>query len=186
MSARRQGRIVIVSGPSGVGKSSVCARLLQRPDMVLSVSATTRAPRGAEQEGVDYYFVTREEFERRVAAGELLEWAHVHGKDTLYGTPARPVLDHLAAGRDVLLDIDVQGAAQVREKGFPNLSVFLEPPSIDELRRRLERRRDTSPEQIERRLETARQEIAQAFRYDLRVVNDDLDRCVATIEDFLG
>lgn len=100
--SRPAARILIVSGPSGVGKSSVCRRLLDEDRMVLSVSATTRAPRGAEVEGRDYFFLTREEFERRAEAGEFLEWAEVHGT-TLYGTPAAPVQDHLAAGRSVLL-----------------------------------------------------------------------------------
>lgn len=187
--SRPAARILIVSGPSGVGKSSVCRRLLDEDRMVLSVSATTRAPRGAEVEGRDYFFLTREEFERRAEAGEFLEWAEVHGT-TLYGTPAAPVQDHLAAGRSVLLDIDVQGAELVRTQGarleIPVSSVFLLPPSLDELRRRLEGRHDTAPEVIERRLEHARAEIARADQYDLQVVNDELDRAVGEIEAFLA
>ncbi len=179
------GRILIVSGPSGVGKSTVCRRLLENDRYVMSVSATTRAPRGNESDGVNYHFLTREEFERRRAADGFLEWAHVHSKDTLYGTLAAPVLNELAAGRNVLLDIDVQGAAQLREKGLPVSSIFLEPASLDVLRKRLEGRKDTPPEEIERRLITAANELEQASRYDLRVVNDDLDRAVAEIRTFL-
>jgi len=178
-----RGRILIVSGPSGVGKSSVCARLLDSEHMVPSVSATTRPPRGNEQEGVNYFFLSREEFERRRDAGEFLEWAVVHG--TLYGTPAQPVLDHLASGRHVLLDIDVQGAATLRERGLPVSSVFLRPPSMEELRRRLTHRRDTPPDEVERRMARAAEEMREAFRYDLVVTNADLDDTVRQIHEFL-
>lgn len=180
-----QGRILVVSGPSGVGKSTVCGRLLEDDRYVMSVSATTRAPRGNEIDGVSYHFLTRDEFKRRIDADGFLEWAHVHTKGTLYGTLAEPVRSELEAGRHVLLDIDVQGAAQLREKGLPVSSVFLAPASLDVLRARLERRNDTSPEEIERRMITAANELKQAERYDLCVVNDDLDRAVAEIRTFL-
>lgn len=179
------GRILIVSGPSGVGKSSVCQRLLASGELTLSVSATTRAPRGAEQEGVHYFFLNVEEFRRRIAAGEFLEWAQVHG-DTYYGTPAAPIEAALAAGRNVLLDIDVQGAEILRAKGLPVASVLLKPPNHDELRRRLENRGDTDKAQIERRLRGAQTEVEQAWRYDLMVTNDDLDRTEATVRAFLA
>jgi len=189
MTSAAGARILIVSGPSGVGKSSVCRRLLERERMVLSVSATTRAPRGAEVDGRDYFFLTDAEFRRRAAAGEFLEWAEVHGA-TLYGTPAAPVQEHIAAGRHVLLDIDVQGAAQVRTQGarlaIPVASVFLHPPSLDELRHRLEGRHDTAPDVIERRLDHARAEIARADQYDLEVINESLEATVAQIEAFLA
>ncbi|MGE0710269.1 MAG: guanylate kinase [Planctomycetota bacterium] len=183
MSARR-GTILVVSGPSGVGKSSVCTRLLHGGEIILSVSATTRAPRGHEQDGVDYQFLTPDEFQRRVDAGYFLEWARVHGQ-TCYGTPRAPVEDALAKGRHVLLDIDVQGAQLLREQGLPVASVFLKAPGPDELRRRLEGRGDTDAAEIERRLERAEQELREAWRYDLVVTNRKLDRTLATIRAYL-
>lgn len=178
------GRILVISGPSGVGKSSVCERLLAAGALVPSVSATTRAPRGAEEEGVHYFFLSQDEFRRRIDAEEFLEWAQVHG-ETFYGTPAAPVLEALGAGRHVLLDIDVQGAQILRDKGYPVLTVLLKATQA-QLRARLEHRGDTSPEQIETRLEYAQAEIEQAWRYDLMVQNDDLDRTEATLRAFLG
>jgi guanylate kinase len=173
-------RIVIVSGPSGVGKSTVRNRLMLNGRFKRSISCTTRPPRGKEQEGVDYFFVTVPEFERRRDAGEFLEWARVHDVH-YYGTPCQPVFEWLGQGMHVLLDIDVQGAAQLRERGYPLLTVFLLPPSFELLRQRLENRRDTPPAEIERRLQTARIELAQADKYDLQVVNDDLEQVAQRI-----
>jgi guanylate kinase len=171
-----------------VGKTTVCERLLDDDAFELSVSATTRAPRGEERDGVEYHFVDRQAFEQMIADEELLEWATVH--DQLYGTPRAPVQARIQAGTNVLLNIDVQGAAQLREKadrmGLPLVTVFLEPPSWDELERRLRGRGDTQPEVMERRLRVAKQEMAQAPHYDHRVVNDDLDKTVATIRRLLG
>lgn len=176
-----RGSIIVVSGPAGVGKTTVCKRLLDTGRFILSVSATTRAPRGQEREGVDYFFVEKAEFEARIARGEFLEWARVH-ETNYYGTPRRFVQDHLAAGRHVLLNIDVQGAAQLKQQGLPLVTVFLLPPSIDALRQRLDKRKDTAPDEIERRLRIAEREIAASERlYDLRIVNDDVDEAVAAI-----
>ncbi|MBL4847017.1 MAG: guanylate kinase [Planctomycetes bacterium] len=177
-------RILIVSGPSGVGKSSVCERLLSSGALYLSVSATTREPRGEEQDGVHYHYLTQEDFLRRVEAGEFLEWARVHG-ETCYGTLAAPIEEALAAGRHVLLDIDVQGADILRKKGLPVLSVLLKATPA-QLRARLEARGDTTPEQIAKRLEYAQGELVQAWRYDLMITNDDLDRTEAALRAFLG
>lgn len=180
-----RGSIVIVSGPSGVGKSSVCQRLLAVEGFDLSISATTRAPRGDEQQGVAYDFLDEAEFERRIEAGDFLEWARVHGK-TYYGTPREPVERAIDAGRHVLLDIDVQGAQILREKGLPVVSVFLKAPNHDELRRRLEGRGDTDQETIEKRMEVAKSELRESWRYDVVLTNTHLERTVAALRGYLG
>jgi len=179
-----QPRILIVSGPSGVGKSSVCERLLRSGSIYLSISATTRAPRGQEQDGVHYHYLSKEDFRARVDRGEFLEYAQVHG-ETYYGTLAAPVEEALAVGKHVLLDIDVQGADKLRKKGLPVLSVILRA-TPEQLRARLEARGDTTPEQIETRLSYAQEEILQAWQYDMMINNDDLDRTEATLRAFLG
>lgn len=174
------GLLVVVAGPSGVGKGSVHARVRSAlPDAFLSVSVTTRPPRTRERAGVDYRFVDPSVFEEMVAAGELLEWAAYTGN--LYGTPLAPVREAVADGRVVVLDIEVQGALQVKARVPDALLVFLLPPSFGELERRLRGRGTEDDEAVARRLEVARLEMAQRDAFDVAVVNDDLERCAAEV-----
>lgn len=178
---KRRGLLVVVSGPSGAGKSTVCRELLGRlaADGVWSVSATTRAPRGQEADGCDYYFVSRERFQRMVQADELLEHAEYVGN--LYGTPRRPVEESLAAGKVVVMEIDVQGGRQIAEKMPESVRVFLLPPSEEELARRLTGRKTETAQQQQRRLAKAQQETDWARQwgcYQYFVVNDEVGRTV--------
>lgn len=177
----RQGepRLTVVSGPSGVGKSSVLGEVRrQAPEVYFSVSATTRPPRPGEVDGVHYHFVTTAEFERMIAAGEMLEHARYAGN--YYGTPRRPVEEALAAGRPALLEIELQGARQVRRAMPEAQLVMLLPPSWEVLVERLTGRGTEDPEVVRRRLETAREELAAREEFDAAVVNDDVQ--VATRE----
>jgi guanylate kinase len=167
-------RLTVLSGPSGVGKSTVVAHLRSvHPEVWLSVSATTRKPRPGEQHGVQYFFADDDEFDKLVANGELLEWAEFAGNR--YGTPRRAVLDKLAAGEPVLLEIDLQGARLVRESMPEAQLVFLAPPSWDELVRRLTGRGTESPEVIEERLAAARVELAAESEFDVTLVNTSVE-----------
>lgn len=170
----------MVSGPSGVGKGTLVARLReQEPGLGLTVSATTRAPREGEVEGTSYYFLTEDEFDRRVAAGEFLEWAHVHGHR--YGTLRAEAQRLMDQGRSVVLEIDVQGGINVRRVHPDAVLVFIEPPSEEELERRLRGRGTEDEASIQMRLANATKELGYADSYDVRIVNDDLDRAVAEL-----
>ena len=186
--------LIVMSAPSGTGKTTLCDMLLQEfPEITYSISCTTRAPRGQEEDGVDYFFLTKDEFERRVQAGLLLEHAVVHGN--CYGTPADPIREAFAEGQSILLDIDVVGADLVRQyiaalpetdplrKGFTD--IFIEPPSIEELRARLEGRAEDAPETIELRLKNAQGEIDRAGEFTYRVVNDELDLAYRRLRDII-
>jgi len=167
-------RLVVLAGPTAVGKGTVSADVRSHhPDVWISVSVTTRPPRPGEEHGVHYWFVTEEEFDRMVAAGELLEWALVHGA-ARYGTPRAPVEEALAQGRPALLEIDLQGARQVRESMPEALFVFLAPPTWDELVRRLVGRGTETPAERRRRLETAREELAAESEFDQTIVNREV------------
>lgn len=179
-------RLTVLAGPTAVGKGTVSADIRRRyPRVWLSVSATTRAPRPGEVDGVHYHFVSEEEFERMIADGELLEWAVVHGQNR-YGTPRGPVEEQLRSGEPALLEIDLQGARQVR-RTMPNAHfVFLAPPSFEELERRLVGRGTEGPEERERRLRTAREELAHADEFDDVVVNDVVTRATDELVSLMG
>jgi guanylate kinase len=172
--ASRRTRLVVLAGPTAVGKGTVAAAVRsEHPDVWISVSCTTRRPRPGEIDGVHYHFVDDAEFDRLVAAGDMLEWAVVH-QVARYGTPRRPVEEALAAGRPSMLEIDLQGARQVRETMPEALFVFLKPPSWDELVRRLVGRGTETEEERERRLVTARQELAAEPEFDVTIVNHEV------------
>jgi guanylate kinase len=171
----RKGHLFIVSGPSGAGKGTLVKELVRRvPDVWVSVSVTTRAPRPGELDGQHYYFIGDDEFDRLIAADGLLEWAEVHGNR--YGTPRAQVEARVAEGTQVILEIDPQGAFQVREMIDGSVLVFIMPPSTEELVRRLEKRGSETREQVATRLQTAERELALVGKYDHVVINDELAR----------
>lgn len=176
----RTGNLFVVSGPSGAGKGTLVARLLKAvPDAWVSVSATTRKPRPGEQDGVSYYFKTRDEFEDLIKNDGLLEWAEYSGN--CYGTPLQSVRDHMSAGEQVVLEIEVQGASQVKRRIPEAHLVFIAPPSYEELESRLRGRGTEDEASIKRRLATARKELALKSDYDTCIVNDDVDEAAAQL-----
>jgi guanylate kinase len=178
------GKLVVLTGPSGVGKGTLLKALLNRhSDLTLSTSVTTRSPRPGEVDGEHYYFIAPATFSRMVQAGELLEWAEFAGN--CYGTPRRPVEAAIAQGKTVILEIELEGARQIRESFPEALRILVLPPSLDELEQRLRQRGSDSEEAIARRLARARTEVQATHEFDITVVNDDLDDALEQIEDSL-
>lgn len=179
-----QGNLFVISGPSGAGKGTLISLLAQRfPGIWISVSATTRAPRPGEVDGVDYHFFTEEEFEAILEDGGFLEHALVHGKH--YGTLKRSVDEHIARGDQVILEVDIQGARQVKQLMPDAHYIFIEPPSLEELERRLRGRNTETEEQINKRLNTALLELSAKMEYDVQLVNEDLEETYRQLEAYM-
>ena len=181
MPAEQLGKLVVITGPSGVGKGTIVKMLLQRhPQLRISTSATTRQPRPGEVNGVDYYFLSKKDFETAILNRELLEWAEYAGN--YYGTPKAGVVEEISQGNQVILEIELAGARAIANI-FPEAQrIFILPPSIDELEQRIRARGTNSEESIAKRLQIARAEIAAQDEFDLQIVNDDLEKAIATLE----
>lgn len=180
----RKGLLILISGPSGTGKGTVCDLLRQKhPEISYSISATTRQPRPGEQDGVNYYFYSREKFQEMISQGQLLEWAEVYGN--FYGTPKQQVIDRLEAGEDILLEIDTQGALNVMKLMPDGLFIFLLPPSLEELASRLKGRGTETEESLKRRLGAAVDEIKLAKKYRYVVINDQVEKAQEKIANII-
>jgi len=180
----RKGLLIVISGASGTGKGTVCNRLLKEvPDMNYSISATTRQPREGEKDGVNYYFYTKEEFQKMVNEGGFLEWAEIYGN--FYGTPLKKIEERLNLGEDILLEIDVQGALNVMKKYPQGVFIFLLPPSLQELEKRIRGRGTESGEVLAKRIAAAKDEISIGRKYTYTVVNDKVDKAVKKIKSIL-
>lgn len=181
----QKGLLVVISGASGTGKGTVCKKLLaENPKMFYSISATTRAPRQGETDGVEYFFVTVDEFKSWISEEKFLEYAEVFGN--FYGTPIHKIEERLNCGEDVLLEIDIQGALNVMKRRPDGVYIFLLPPSLEELKKRIKKRGTESPETLERRFNTAKIEIETGTKYQYAVVNDEVDAAVEKIQAILA
>ncbi|TYP60003.1 guanylate kinase [Thermosediminibacter litoriperuensis] len=180
----KKGMLIVLSGPSGAGKGTLCNLLLRkRPELTLSVSVTTRPPRPGEVHGVNYFFTDRENFEKMIKKGEFLEWARVY--HNYYGTPRRFVEEQLKAGKDVILEIDIQGARQVKENCPDAVFIFILPPDIEELKNRIKKRGSETEESFNLRIKSAEEELKAISYYDYAVVNDDLEAAVEKLESII-
>jgi guanylate kinase len=176
-----KGVLIVVSGPSGAGKGTLCKKLIERnKDIALSISCTTRALRGKEVEGINYYFISTEEFESRIENNDFLEYASVYGN--YYGTPKWKVLELIDKGVDVILEIDIQGALKVKEEYQDGVFIFILPPSLQELKERISSRGTDSKEAIIKRMDCAYEELSYVFKYDYAIVNDYIENAVDKIE----
>lgn len=181
---KNKGVLAVVSGPSGVGKGTVCARLIEKYEgCFLSISATSRSPRGAEEDGVHYYFKSREEFEEMIKNDELLE--HAQYVDKYYGTPKKPCMEHIDKGENVILEIEIQGGMKVKEKEPDTVMIFVVPPSMEELETRLRGRGTESEDLVLQRLARAKEELAEMGNYDYIVVNDTVEETADRIYSIL-
>ena len=182
--ALKKGSLIVFTGPSGVGKGTLLYPLLQRyPALYLSISATTRSPRPGEVDGQHYYFIGRQKFQQMVEQGELLEWAEFAGN--YYGTPRQPVEYQIRQGRSVVLEIELEGARQVRQSYPEALQIFILPPSLTELEKRIRQRGHDDEASIARRLKRARVEIEAADEFDIQIINDDVDKALSQLENSL-
>ena len=177
----RKGLLLVVSGPSGAGKGTICKALLNKNDQLkLSVSATTRKPRNGEVHGVNYFFIEKEEFTKMIENGEFLEYAQIY--DNFYGTPKAAIIECLEKGQDVILEIEMQGARQIKEVYPEGVFIFVLPPSLEELKSRIVGRGTETQEEIEKRFSCAFEEINQIVNYDYFIVNEDIEKSVSDVE----
>lgn len=181
---KNKGLLIVISGPSGVGKGTVCEALTQRDDLFISISATTRSPRKGEINGKNYYFITEEEFKKRIENSDFLEYAHVYGN--YYGTPKSKVLEMLDDGKDVILEIDTQGALQVKKSYSDGIFIFIVPPSMKALRNRIVNRGSETKQSLEIRLKSAYNELKLLSQYDYAVTNDIVENAVSKIESIIS
>lgn len=184
MAAKSNGKLFIISAPSGAGKTTLCREALKRfKDITYSISYTTRKPRNGEQDGIDYYFITKEKFKRKIENNKWAEWAEVYGN--FYGTSAEFLDTCLASGKHILLDIDVQGAIQIKNRYPDSVTIFIVPPSLETLRARLESRGTDTRQVIERRLEAAKKEMGEKDLYRHVIINDELSKAVSELIEII-